>query len=218
MFSNPHYVHPQVAEVWRRAGDRLAAQAEALSRPRRIFVSRRLANRSCRNREDVEQVFVDHGFEVVFPEELSLAEQVQMFRAAGVVGGFAGSGMFQLAFVTEPTRAIQVVSAPCRPRNEYLISAVRPARRRQHRVQRRRGRRSRQVLGLPLRRAAGGPAPASAARGPPSIRSDPTRRLTDQSQLRLGSASPALRDQPFLGAPTDQPTPAAPMSQRDVGG
>ena len=37
MFSNPNYVHPAVADTWRRVGDALAATATGGPRPERIF-------------------------------------------------------------------------------------------------------------------------------------------------------------------------------------
>ena len=125
LFSNPHYVHPLIAETWQRAGDHLAAQATRSDWPRRIFVSRRISKRSCVNGPELEQVFIDHGFDIVFPEDLSLGDQVAMFRAAEVVAGYAGSGVFQLEFVPEPKHVILVGSESYRPRNELLISAVR---------------------------------------------------------------------------------------------
>lgn len=125
MLCNPHYVHPRIVETWDLVGDRLAAQAEPRSWPRRIFVGRREQKRRCRNAAEVEAQFLAHGFEVVHPEDHGLGDQVRMFRAAEVVAGFAGSGMFQLAFVTQPARVIEIVSDAYHSRNEYLIAAVR---------------------------------------------------------------------------------------------
>src|SRR6478735_3147861 len=110
MFSNPNYVHPAVTDTWRRVGDALAATATDGPRPERIFVSRRLAKRACHNSDEVEEIFRAAGFEVVFPEDHPLGDQVAMFRAASIVAGYAGSGMFNLCFVPEPTRVITVSS------------------------------------------------------------------------------------------------------------
>ncbi|WP_408897876.1 glycosyltransferase family 61 protein [Nocardioides sp. R1-1] len=125
MLSNPHYVHPRIAETWDLVGDRLAAQAQPRAWPRRIFVGRRERKRRCHNAAEVEAQFRAHGFEVVHPEDHSLGDQVRMFRAAEVVAGFGGSGLFQLAFVAEPTRVVEVVSDAYHARNELLIAAVR---------------------------------------------------------------------------------------------
>ncbi|GAA4084871.1 glycosyltransferase family 61 protein [Nocardioides kongjuensis] len=125
MFSNPSYVHPRIVETWDRIGDTLAARAAERDRPERIFVARRVAKRACTNADEVEALFVDHGFEVVYPEDHPLGEQVALFRAARVVAGYAGSGMFTTAFVPHPQRLVLLGSTAYTPRNEVLIAAVR---------------------------------------------------------------------------------------------
>ncbi len=124
MFSHPHYAHPRIAQTWREVGDRLAAQAEDRDWPRRFFVGRRSDKRACYNGEEVEAIFAEYGFEVVYPEDYTLGEQVRLFRAAEVIGGYAGSGLFQIAFVPEPTHVVMVGAASYTPRNEYLMAAV----------------------------------------------------------------------------------------------
>lgn len=124
MFSHPQYVHPRIAQTWREVGDRLAARAADRDWPRRFFVSRRTDKRSCLNGPEVEAIFAEYGFEPVYPEDYSLGEQVRLFRAAEVIGGYAGSGLFQMAFVPEPTHVIMVGAASYTMRNEYLMAAV----------------------------------------------------------------------------------------------
>lgn len=125
MFSNPSYVHPRIVETWDRIGDTLASGADDRPRSERIFVGRRTTKRACSNAAEVETLFADHGFEIVHPEDHPLAEQVAMFRAAEVVAGYAGSGMFTTAFVPWPQRIILIGSAAYTPRNEVLMAAVR---------------------------------------------------------------------------------------------
>ncbi|SDC79588.1 glycosyltransferase family 61 protein [Nocardioides lianchengensis] len=124
MFSHPQYVHPLIAETWREVGDNLAAKAEDRDWPRRFFVGRRSDKRACLNGADVEAIFGEYGFEVVYPEDFTLGEQIRLFRAAEVAGGYAGSGLFQIAFVPDPTHVIMVGAATYTPRNEYLMAAV----------------------------------------------------------------------------------------------
>ncbi|WP_134741173.1 glycosyltransferase 61 family protein [Nocardioides sp. 503] len=124
MFSHPEYVHPAIAQTWREVGDRLADGAEDQDWPRRFFVSRRTDKRSCTNGAEVEAIFAEYGFQPVYPEDYSLGEQVRLFRAAEVIAGYAGSGLFQMAFVTEPTHVIMVGAASYTMRNEYLMAAV----------------------------------------------------------------------------------------------
>jgi capsular polysaccharide biosynthesis protein len=125
MFSMPAYVHPLVAETWDTVGDALLGQASERAYPSRIFCSRHHDRRGCINREEVEALFVSHGFEVVLPEDLPLADQVALFERADVIGGFAGSGMFTSMFSGRPKHLILVAPDTYGPSNEYMISAVR---------------------------------------------------------------------------------------------
>jgi capsular polysaccharide biosynthesis protein len=124
MFSMPDYVHPQIKDVWTRVGDALAARATLRPQDDRIFISRRIAKRACRNAPEVEELFVRHGFTLVYPEDLALPDQIAMFRRADVVAGFAGSGLFNTCFVPEPTRVIQIGHEAYTANNEYLIASV----------------------------------------------------------------------------------------------
>jgi capsular polysaccharide biosynthesis protein len=125
MFSMPRYVHPQVVETWDRLGSALRAQASSGPSPRRIFVSRRHRKRACTNREEVEGLFRRHGFEVVFPEEMPVPDQVKLFHDADVVAGFAGSATFTVLFSDRPKHLVLISSVNYRAANEYMIAAVR---------------------------------------------------------------------------------------------
>ncbi|GAB3059951.1 hypothetical protein GCM10027053_22540 [Intrasporangium mesophilum] len=127
MYSLPRFVHPRMASIWDRVGDHVVRTAgPEEERPRRIFASRRpTLKRACHNTRAVEELFAAHGFAVIHPEDHSLGEQVAMFRAADVVGGFAGSGLFSLAFCPTPKQVISLGPDTYTARNEYLISAVR---------------------------------------------------------------------------------------------
>jgi capsular polysaccharide biosynthesis protein len=126
MFSLPLAVHPDVTAVWDRIGDHLMSAAPERERPTRLFVSRRLSlKRACSNTEELEDLFRRRGFEVFYPEEHPLAEQVAMFRSAEVVAGFAGSGLFTLALTRTPKRVLTIAPSSYTARNEYFIAAVR---------------------------------------------------------------------------------------------
>ncbi len=124
MLSNPDYVHPAIAATWQAVGDHLAAGTADLEVPERFFCSRRLNKRSCHNTGEVEALFAEQGFEIVFPEDYSLGEQVKLFRGARVIGGFAGSGLFNLCYASDPKRVIMISSTAYTARNEYLMASV----------------------------------------------------------------------------------------------
>jgi capsular polysaccharide biosynthesis protein len=125
LFGMPAYVHPAIATTYAQVGTALAGRASGgRTGPLRLFCSRRPGKRTCHNAAQVEELFTQHGFSVVFPEDRPLPEQVRLVREADVVAGFAGSGMFQIAFAGGPKHVIVVGSESYMARNEYLISSV----------------------------------------------------------------------------------------------
>jgi capsular polysaccharide biosynthesis protein len=125
LFGMPAYVHPAIATTYAEVGTALASRSAAnVPGPLRLFCSRRPGKRTCHNAAEVEALFAEHGFAVVFPEDHPLAEQVRMVREADVIAGFAGSGMFQIAFAGGPKHVILVGSESYTASNEYLISSV----------------------------------------------------------------------------------------------
>jgi capsular polysaccharide biosynthesis protein len=62
---------------------------------RRVFVSRSAAqgNRTLTSRERIEARAVQAGYEIVFPERLTLPEQIALFRGARQIIGEYGSGL-----------------------------------------------------------------------------------------------------------------------------
>jgi capsular polysaccharide biosynthesis protein len=126
MFSLPRFVHPDIARLWDRVGDHLVRDADDRPRAERLFVSRRPAlKRSCHNVAQVEELFRARGFEVMYPEDHALCEQVSRFRAARTVAGFAGSGLFSLMFCRDAKDVVVLGPDAYTARNENLIAAVR---------------------------------------------------------------------------------------------
>ena len=74
-----------------RSARALEARAGERPGPRRVFLGRRSAKRACINAEELVAEFTAAGFEVVYPEDHPLADQVAMVRRAEVVAGYAGS-------------------------------------------------------------------------------------------------------------------------------
>jgi capsular polysaccharide biosynthesis protein len=122
--SMPDYIHPEIAHLWLRVGDQLAARAPERRYPKRIFITRTDVLRPCHNREQVEDRFRREGFEVIRPELLPMAEQVQTFRQAEIIAGFGGSGLFNMMFRREPATVIIVQPRSYTSVNEYMISSV----------------------------------------------------------------------------------------------
>lgn len=126
MLVNPSYVHPDLPDVWRRAGANLVAEGRSRGeqdRPTKVFVSRRSNyKRACHNLAEVEEFFTRHGFTIVYPEDYDVAEQATIFDSAELIAGFAGSALFSLIFCAEPKRVILISSESYTARNEYMMA------------------------------------------------------------------------------------------------
>lgn len=120
----PYYVHPEIQSTWERLRTGLVAHRPG--GPSRIFVSRRptLKNRACRNIAAVEEVFARHGFSIVFPDELTFAEQATLFGGAEVVAGFAGSGLYNILYTNQLTAFIVLSHEAYTARYEHLYTMV----------------------------------------------------------------------------------------------
>jgi capsular polysaccharide biosynthesis protein len=118
------FVHPALGRVYDEVGAALAARATTTELPARLFHTRRSAKRRCRNQDEVEAMFAAAGFTVLAPEDSPLADQVARVRAAEVVAGFAGSGMFHLALAGGPKHAVVITQEGYPAHNEYQLCAL----------------------------------------------------------------------------------------------
>lgn len=121
----PYSVDPAIAEVWDRVLHGLLRQAPEPSGRERVFVTRHAGHRLCHNWAEVEAEFTGAGFEVVDPSRLSLPQQARLFHDARVVGGFGGTGMFNLLFAAQGPPVVVLNHAAYDARNEELITAAR---------------------------------------------------------------------------------------------
>jgi capsular polysaccharide biosynthesis protein len=124
MFSQPDYVHPDLAGVWRAVATNLAAAAPERDYSRKVFCARRTGKRPCRNAVQVEELFAEHGFDVIFSEDYPLSEQARIFQEADVIAGFAGSALFNLSLCNGPKHVIMISSESYIAQNEYMIASL----------------------------------------------------------------------------------------------
>jgi len=127
-FSNLGFAHPDIIDTWNELAVALRQGASVNKWPQRIFVGRGtdLKNRNCKNANEVEGIFVDHGFVVVYPEKLTLYDQVALFSNAVEIAGFGGSGMINAGVFGVNLRRMIVISPETyNATNEYLVSSVR---------------------------------------------------------------------------------------------
>lgn len=69
---------------------------------RRIWISRKqqlkVGQRRLLNEHEIETLFLEHGFEAVYPESLSFLEQIELFSQAEMIVGPGGSALMNIVF------------------------------------------------------------------------------------------------------------------------
>ena len=108
------YPSRKLGEYGRWLRERLAPGAPAEGDDgHKLFVSRgSAASRRVVNEAELEPVLAEHGFEVVDPAGMSIAEQVALFSRASVVVGPHGAGLTNLLFSPPGTRVVEIFAAP----------------------------------------------------------------------------------------------------------
>jgi glycosyltransferase involved in cell wall biosynthesis len=97
---------------------RIAARYAHLRGPRkrRLLIARRGPTRMIANLADVEALLSGYGFETVYLEGMSMAEQILLFQGAEFIVGTHGAGLANLLFCEPGTRVIEFMpTAEFRP-------------------------------------------------------------------------------------------------------
>ena len=104
------YVHPVAKKYLRRA--LLTNQAVTSSYGERIYVSRlNIRERRLVNEEACVKIFKQYGFDIIYPEQHTAAEQIAIFKKAKLIAGVAGSAMHNLIFSDRDTRVLFLASS-----------------------------------------------------------------------------------------------------------
>ena len=101
-------ISPRAAEVWDEIASRITPESD--SHPSHVFLSRaRFVDslpkdaparaRAYSNAGVVDDFFRQRGFTVVYPEELTVADQIALVRDAEIVAGPSGSALHLAAFM-----------------------------------------------------------------------------------------------------------------------
>ena len=78
---------------------------------RRIFLSRQdAARRRLLNEEKIINRLKPHGFEVIVPSSLSVADQIEVFSQAEIVVGAHGSGFANMVFASPQAKLVEIHS------------------------------------------------------------------------------------------------------------
>lgn len=76
---------------------------------RKIFCSRKKTNNvRLINSEVVEELFERYGFEIVYPEDMSMIEQIKLFRGAKYIAGASGAAFTNIIYCHEDAKLIYI--------------------------------------------------------------------------------------------------------------
>lgn len=77
----------------------------------KIFLRRpKESNRNIVNAEDVEDVFLDFGYQIVYPDQYSLIEQIEIFQQAKCIASMHGSGLDNVLFAHDEIYIFEIFS------------------------------------------------------------------------------------------------------------
>jgi capsular polysaccharide biosynthesis protein len=115
--------HRAFPRIYRLLADRICGDMRADGR--RVYLSRsrlRWDKRRAVNETELEALLAQHGFEIVYPEQIPLADQVRLMRQADVVAGCGGSAMHMVCFARPGTRALVLDARAVN--NQFAIEQV----------------------------------------------------------------------------------------------
>ena len=77
---------------------------------RKIYVSRKAKQRrSFKNHDDVENVFLEFGFEIIYAEDLTFTQQLKLFSEACFIAGLHGAGLTNMIFANEGCQILEIM-------------------------------------------------------------------------------------------------------------
>lgn len=96
------YVSPFAQRVWAAIAEYYKDKATVVPQDK-LYISRsRIKTRRMENEEECEALFVRHGFTVVHPQQLTLADQISLFANATHIAGPTGSAVHNVVFSRRP--------------------------------------------------------------------------------------------------------------------
>ncbi|MFJ5161284.1 glycosyltransferase family 61 protein [Pantoea sp. NPDC088449] len=88
----------------------------------KIYISRRKSSRGPSNELEIEKKLESQGFRVIYPEDISFAEQVEIFSNANIVISPHGAGLSHIAFTPPKCSLIEIFRSGSIQPDYYLRS------------------------------------------------------------------------------------------------
>lgn len=125
------YGAPAQSKVWSAIQESNQDLAENTGSGRKLYLSRRkyeiARNRQRRplaNERDVENLFREYGFEIIYPETISFTEQLRLYGQSSIIAGLAGSNMHNSAFMPRGSKVIVLAPKSFVVQADHLINAT----------------------------------------------------------------------------------------------
>lgn len=94
-------------------------QEKKASADRKIFLSRRDCTvQRLENMEEIERIFVENGYRIAFPGEMSFAEEVALFNNADIIAGVTGAAFTNIVFCHEGAQ-VGMILAESQPAYDF---------------------------------------------------------------------------------------------------
>lgn len=93
---------------------------------KKIFISRRDSigekynSRGLRYKDQVEYIFKQYQFQIVFMEDLSFLEQIKLASSSSVIAGFHGAGLSNIIWAAEGSTVIEVTNSRMTHHFKYI--------------------------------------------------------------------------------------------------
>ena len=76
----------------------------------KIYVSRRFSKRSPGNENEIERLFTEFGFKIIYSEKLDLSAQIEIFESASHVAGIHGAGLSNIVWTKQGTKILEIAN------------------------------------------------------------------------------------------------------------
>lgn len=92
---------------------------------RKIFLKRpEDSNRYLLNAQEIEEIFVEFGYEIILPDTLTLREKIEIFYQTNVLATVTGSGMANLIFTQNQIQVLEIFPQYFRDSYQVAISVM----------------------------------------------------------------------------------------------
>ena len=94
------------------------------SNKKRIWISRNRTNhRKIKNENEIREIFENYGFNIVYPEQNNLIENIKLFNGAEWVAGLHGAGLTNMMFMEKRNNILEIRRKNDKNNNCYFTMA-----------------------------------------------------------------------------------------------